>query len=257
VIRRVRAVARVECLRHLTTPTLYVVWFFLALIGGFFLLRLIDNFQQLLIRFGADPEGAGLHFHQRIVVPLVFNMQLVLLLLIPLLTMRSLAVEQEEGSFELLAASVLRPTELVLGKFLALALVVSSLIAVIAVQPLTLAWFAEPGSAFDWSALGSALGGLWLLGLSFAAVGLCASSMTRHSVLAGGGAFMVLLLSWVLRSSGGGDGFWAEFLPGLSPLTRLESFAVGRLVLADLLYFFSVIATALLLAVRAVEGRRW
>ena len=257
MIRRTLAVARVEWLRHLTTPTLYLLWFFLALIGGFFLLRLIDNFQQLLLRFGSNPEAAGLHFHERIVVPLVFNMQLVFVLLIPLLTMRSLAVEQEEGSFELLAASVLRPQELVLGKFLALSGVVSSLVGVIALQPLVLAWFAEPGSAFDWMALAGALGGMWLLGLSFAAVGLCASSMTRHSVLAAGGAFMFLLFSWVLRSGGSGDGFWAEFLPSLSPLTRLESFAVGRLVLADVLYFVSVISAALVLAVRFVEGRRW
>jgi ABC-2 type transport system permease protein len=247
----------VELLRQFTTPLLYVVGFFLSAICGYFLLILGRGFIELTLQFGADPEATNLHFHERIIAPLILNIEYLFLLLMPLLTMRSIAQEKVDGTFELLASSPLRPWELVLGKFIALALVVCSLVAVVALAPLVLSSIAEPGSAYDWGALACALLGLLLLGMSFAAVGIAASALTESPALAAGGSLLCLLFAWVLRSAAQGDGFWATLLPALSPLTRLENFAIGRLVAGDLAYFLVLIGAALLLAIRGVDSHRW
>jgi ABC-2 type transport system permease protein len=206
---------------------------------------------------GASPETANLHFHERIIAPLILNIEYLFLLLIPLLTMRSLASERAQGTFELLASSLVRPWELVLGKFVALAVVVVALAGVVALEPMVLRFIAEPGSAFDYGALATALVGLILLGWSFAAVGLAASSLTENPALAAGGSLLVLLFAWVLRLAGQADGFWGQFLPAISPLTRLENFAIGRLAVGDMLYFVVLISASLLVAMRAVDSHRW
>lgn len=257
MMRRLLAVTQVELLRQFTTPLVYVVSFFLSALSGYFLIVLSRGFIELTLRFGANPEAANLHFHERIVAPLILNIEYIFVLIIPLLTMRTLASERAQGSFEMLASSLLRPFELVVGKFLAVSLVVLLLVIVVAVEPLVLAFVAEPGSAFDYSALACALVGLTLLGWSFAAVGLAASSLTDSPALAAGASLLVLLFAWVLRLAGQGGGFWGEFLSGLSPLSRLENFAIGRLAAADLLYFLVIIGFSLLLALRAVDRHRW
>jgi len=257
MIGRMMAVSRVELVRQFTTPLIYVVGFFLSALCGYFLVMLSRSFIELTLRFGATPEAANLHFHERIVAPMILNIEYLFVLLMPLLTMRVLASERAQGTFELLAASLVRPAELVLGKFFALAVVVLALTAVVGIEPVVLSQLAEPGSAFDWGALATALIGLFLLGCSFAAVGLAASSLTDSPPLAAGSSLLVLLFAWVLRLAGGGEGFWAQFLPALSPLTRLENFAIGRVAAGDLAYFVVLIAVSLLLAMRAVDSHRW
>lgn len=257
MIRRTLAVMRVELLRQFTTPLLYVVAFFLSALSGYFLIVLARGFIEITLRFGANPEAANLHFHERIVAPLILNIEYLFVLIVPLITMRVLASERAQGSFELLASSLLRPWELVVGKFLALVVVILALCSVVAVEPVILAFIAEPGSAFDYGALASAIFGLCLLGSAFAAVGLAASSMTESPALAAGGSLLVLLFAWVLRLAAQGEGFWGNFLPALSPLTRLENFAIGRIAAADMVYFLVVIIAALVIALRAVDSHRW
>ena len=257
MMRRIVAVMRVELLRQLTTPLVYVMGFFLSALSGYFLIILSQNFIELTLQFGANPEAANLHFHERIIAPMVLNIEYLFVVIVPLLTMRTLAAERAQGSFELLAASLVRPWELIAGKFAALMVVVLGLCVVIGLEPLILAWIAEPGSAFDYGALTTALLGLFLLGSAFSAVGLAASALTRSPALAAGGSFLFLLFAWVLRLAGRGGGFWGELLPSLSPLSRLESFAIGRLAAADIAYFVVLIACGLLVAQRSVDRHRW
>ena len=257
MIRRISAVMKVELLRQFTTPLVYVMAFFLSALSGYFLIVLSQGFIELTLKFGANPEAANLHFHERIVAPLILNIEYLFVVVIPLLSMRTLAAERSQGSFELLAASLVRPWELVCGKFLALVGVIIALCGVIALEPLILAWIAEPGSAFDYGALATAIVGLCLLGCAFAAVGLAASALTESPALAAGGSFLFLLFAWVLRLGGQGDGFFGQLLPALSPLTRLENFAIGRLSAADIGYFLVLIALGLLVALRGVDKHRW
>lgn len=247
---------RVELLRQLTTPAFYLLLFFLSLTSGYFLLVLIRGFIELTLQFGANPEAVNLHFHERIIAPLILSIENIFLLVIPLVTMRSIAGERAQGSFEFVVSSGLRPWQYVLGKLLAMDILVLLLILPVALQGVLLKLNAESGSAFDNQAFLLSLIGLYLLGRSFAGVGIAASAMTRNPTMAAGASFFILLLAWVM-ASGGGEGFFAQLLPQLSPLARLENFAIGRLVFADLTYFLVLILVSALLALRAVDADRW
>ena len=220
-------------------PAFYLLLFFLSLISGYFLLVLIRGFIELTLQFGANPEAVNLHFHERLLPHLSSRLR-VFLLVIPLVTMRSIAGERSQGSFELIASSGLRPWQYILGKTFAMDVLVILLILPVAVQGLLLKFNAEQGSAFDTPGFILSLIGLFLLGRSFAGVGLAISAMTRSPTLAAGATFFLLLLAWVLASAGGGTGLLAQILPEISPLTRLENFAIGRFVVADLLFFLVV-----------------
>ena len=256
-MRAILAVMKVELLRHLTTPAFYLLLFFLSLISGYFLLVLIRGFIELTLQFGANPEAVNLHFHERIIAPLILSIENLFLLVIPLVTMRSIAGERSQGSFELIASSGLRPWQYILGKTFAMDVLVILLILPVAVQGLLLKFNAEQGSAFDTPGFILSLIGLFLLGRSFAGVGLAISAMTRSPTLAAGATFFLLLLAWVLASAGGGTGLLAQILPEISPLTRLENFAIGRFVVADLLFFLVVMIASFVLATRAVDAHRW
>ena len=91
MMRRIVAVMRVELLRQLTTPLVYVMGFFLSALSGYFLIILSQNFIELTLQFGANPEAANLHFHERIIAPMVLNIEYLFVVIVPLLTMRTLA----------------------------------------------------------------------------------------------------------------------------------------------------------------------
>jgi len=256
-MRRALAVARVELIRHFSSPSLYLMLFFLSLTSGYFMITLIGRFQELTLQFAANPQATNLHFHERIIAPMTLSIETVFLLLIPLLTMRCVASERVEGTFEWLASSPLRPLELVFGKLLALSGVVFALCLVVAVEPLLLLWQSEPGSAFDFPAYFLTLFGLYLLGLAFASIGLAASALSASPMVAAGSSFFILLLSWVLSGGGASDSEMARLFAQLSPLSHLENFALGRLVLSDLIYFIVVIGVSLVLAYRGVDAHRW
>lgn len=176
-----------------------------------------------------------------------------LVLLVPALTMRTLAEERRSGHIELLATWPVTATQIVVGKWLSVVLTGALALT------LTLSWPLALGQlgALD---VGATLGGyIGLLGLvsALAAVGVCASAWSQHQLV----AFLIALAI-------GGVG-WATdwFLPSLPPaLTSLvESLTLqhntarlgrGVLEVRALTYFAGITVVALRTAVLALEQRR-
>ena len=90
MMRRIVAVMRVEAASAVTTPLVYVMGFFLSALSGYFLIILSQNLSSYRL-FGANPEAANLHFHERIIAPMVLNIEYLFVVIVPLLTMRTLA----------------------------------------------------------------------------------------------------------------------------------------------------------------------
>src|SRR4029078_4431531 len=111
----------------------------------------------------------------------LFDMRERLLVLIPLLTMRSFAEERRLGTLELLWTYPLRDGEIIAGKFLACLGVVSIMLAATLVYPAILARVHH----VDWSPLVAGYLGLWLLAAAFVACGLFLSALTDSQLLAG------------------------------------------------------------------------
>ena len=84
----------------------------------------------------------GLNLTDGVFRPLFGNTSIIMLLMMPLLTMRLLAEEKKSGTFELLMTYPIRDIETVLGKFFAGLFVFIIMLGLTLVYPLLLAFFA-------------------------------------------------------------------------------------------------------------------
>jgi ABC-2 type transport system permease protein len=104
--------------------------------------------------------------------------------LIPAITMRSLAEERKEGTFELLFTRPLKDWEIVLGKYLACLIIVLFALLPTLVYYFSVSTLGMPQGNIDAGAVIGSYIGLFLLGAAFAAIGLFASSITKNQIIA-------------------------------------------------------------------------
>jgi gliding motility-associated transport system permease protein len=95
-----------------------------------------------------------------------FQAAMLLLLIVPVITMRLLAEERRAGTLELLLTSPVREIEVVLAKFLASVAVIVTMLALTVTHPITLEIFGDP----DWGPVYSGYLGLILLGAALTSV---------------------------------------------------------------------------------------
>jgi ABC-2 type transport system permease protein len=104
--------------------------------------------------------------------------------LVPAITMRSLAEERREGTFELLLTRPLTDIQIVLGKYFAGVVIVLFALAPTLVYYFSVHTLGTPQGNIDTGAVIGSYIGLFLLGSSFAAIGLFASSVSKNQVIA-------------------------------------------------------------------------
>ncbi|MGN6640408.1 MAG: gliding motility-associated ABC transporter substrate-binding protein GldG [Mucilaginibacter sp.] len=104
--------------------------------------------------------------------------------LIPAITMRSLAEERKEGTFELLLTRPLTDIQIILGKFFACVLVVLFALIPTLVYYISVYKLGTPQGNVDTGAVIGSYIGLFLLGSCFSAIGLFASSISKNQIIA-------------------------------------------------------------------------
>jgi ABC-2 type transport system permease protein len=104
--------------------------------------------------------------------------------LIPAITMRSLAEERREGTFELLATRPLTDWQIVLGKYLACIILVFFALVPTLVYYYSVYVLGNPQGNIDTGGVIGSYIGLFLLGAVFCAIGLFASSVSKNQVIA-------------------------------------------------------------------------
>ena len=176
---------------------------------------------------------------------------IILLLVVPLLTMRLVAEERRNRTLSLLFSSPLSMTEIVLGKYLGILLFLLVLLVLIALMPLSLL----AGARLDFGLLASSFLGLALLLAGFAAVGLFMSTLTQYTTVAAISTFGALLLFWILDWSGQGfaGGNWLAYL---SLFNHYKPFLDGIFDSADAVYHVLLITTFLVLSIHRLDADR-
>jgi ABC-2 type transport system permease protein len=106
------------------------------------------------------------------------------LFLIPAITMRSMAEERREGTFELLLTRPLTDWQIVLGKYLAGVLLVLFALIPTLIYYYSVWTLGNPQGNIDTGAVIGSYIGLFLLGSSFTAIGLFASSVSKNQIIA-------------------------------------------------------------------------
>jgi ABC-2 type transport system permease protein len=182
----------------------------------------------------------------------VFQASILLLLIVPVITMRLFAEERRNGTLELLLSSPVQEIEIVLAKFLASMSVIAVMLVLTLAYPVTLQIFGDP----DWGPVYGGYLGLLLLGGALVAIGLAISALTANQIVAATVALGVFLLMWMLDSLGSllPDPF-DIFVVNLSLTAHFTPFATGALFLSDFGFFSTLILLGLLLSVRALARR--
>ncbi len=182
----------------------------------------------------------------------IFQAATLLLLIVPIITMRLFAEERRAGTLELLLTAPIREIDVVLAKFLASLSVVALMIGLTLAYPITLIIYGDP----DLGPIYSGYVGLVLLGGGLVAVGLAISAVTANQIVAAIASLGLFLLLWMLDTLGATlPAPYDNFVINLSLLAHFTPFATGALYLSDLGYFVSLILVGLLFGVRALARR--
>jgi len=256
-MRNALAIAGKELRSYFVSPIAYVVITGFLLLGGWFFFNLLARFSFLLQIYSSfrNPEAqARLNLNEFVISPLLHNLSVVLVILVPVITMRSFAEEKRSGTYELLMTSPLSITEIVAGKFLGVVAFLLVMIGLTAVYPIILLAYGNP----ELGMMASGYLGLVLLAIAFATVGLLTSSVTENQIIAAVTCLVVLLLfyviSWPAETAGPVLGAVLKYL---SLTEHFGEMVKGIVDTKDVVYFVSVILLSLFLTHRSVESVRW
>jgi ABC-2 type transport system permease protein len=240
---------------YFTSPIAWVILTIFTLITGYFFYSIFAYYTLASMQSMMNPMMAReMNVTDNVLRPLFSNISVILLLLMPLLTMRLFAEERRSGTIELLLTYPVRDGAVLLGKYLAALAMYGVMLAVTLVYPGLVLYFAR----VEWGVLATGYLGLLLMGATFLAVGLFASSLTENQIVASIITFGVLLIFWVIGwSSDYAGGMWGRILSHISLLEHFDSFAKGVLDTKDILYYVNFTLVALFLTLRSLEARRW
>src|SRR5215510_5230622 len=143
-MRNVLTIIGKELRSYFVSPIAYVVLTGFLLLGGWFFFNLLSRFSILLslyTQFQGGEAANRLNLNDYVIAPLMHNLSIVLVILVPMITMRSFAEEKKNCTYELLLTSPLRIGELVLGKFFASFFFLCSMIGLTGVYPIILLMF--------------------------------------------------------------------------------------------------------------------
>lgn len=189
------------------------------------------------------------------IAPMVF------IFLIPAISMRSFAEELQNGTLELLLTKPISSLQLILGKYLAVLLLI-----IFALLP-TLVYFysvhelGSPKGNIDSGAVMGSYFGLILLSAVFASIGVFSSSISKNQIVSFViGAFLCFFFHWgfgYISSLPIFLGNLDDFVLKLGIDFHYNSISRGVLDTRDLLYFISVIVIFIMATKLSIDKKNW
>ncbi|HTG88875.1 MAG TPA: ABC transporter permease [Vicinamibacterales bacterium] len=249
----VLTIAQKELKSYFASPIAYIVIGFFALVFGWFYYVAVSYFLQASLQMGM-PGAGQVNINTMAIRPLLQNVAVVALFMLPLITMRTYAEEKRSGTIELLLTSPLTDTQIVLGKFFGAVALYALMLLVTWIHVSILFIYGNP----EWKPIVTGYLGLLLMGSSFLSIGLLISSLTKNQIVAGMVTFAVLLLLWTLNWMSESAGpTMQKVLSALSITERFDDFSKGVVSVSHLVYYVSFISFGLFLTAKSVDSERW
>jgi len=250
------AIAHKELKSYFASPIAYIVIGFWALLYGYFFVALLNYFVRQSMQMGQmgmqGPQAMNLN--QQLIRPLLQNVLILILFLMPMVTMRSYSEEKRSGTIELLLTSPLTDFQIIMGKFLGAMALYGAMLAVTLIHVGLLFVYGRP----EWKPVMTAYLGLLLLGGCFISVGLFISSLTKNQIVAFVATFATFLMLWVITWIGSFSGPTIDKLTQyLSIVDHYDDFGKGVIDTTHLIYYVSFITFGLFLTAKAVDSERW
>ena len=257
---RIWTLLRKELRSLFATPIAYVVLTASVSVTAVLFFDHLVRFNRLLFVFHSEGIGASgfdlgttprqLNLLEEVFIPLSQDVSLMLLLVVPLITMRVFAEERAQGTDELLLTTPLRSWEIGAAKYLVAWFFVALLLAMTALYPAVAVQQAQLGLPH----LLALYLGLLGFGISVASIGLACSALSRNQVVA---AVVAYALAFILY-----DFHWlstlvsqpfARVLEELELQSHLGAFARGVVELRHGVYFLGIGAIGFTISVGSIE----
>lgn len=247
-----------ELKSYFYSPIAYVVITIFLAVTGYLFYNNMASFSTISFQAQANPmlakQSNMLNITENVVRPLFGLISMVMLMMMPLLTMRLFAEEKKAGTLELLLTYPVTDAQVLLGKFFACLTVFATMLLLSLTYPLFIAAYGRP----EIGPIVTGYIGLFLMGAAFISLGIFASSMTENQIIAATVAFGALIFFWMISFSTAYVGpTLAWILTYLAMTEHLESFAKGVLDSGDLIYYINFTALFLFLTLRVLESKKW
>jgi len=232
------------------SPLAWAILAVVEILVGYLFLAQVDMFLQIQPRLAAMEGVPGVT--ELIVAPTFANAGMILLLVIPMLTMRLVSEERRAQTLPLLFSAPVSMTEIILGKYFGVMGFLLVMLGIITLMPLSLL----AGGSLDFGMVFGGLLGLTLLVSTFAAAGLYISTLTAQPGVAAVSTFGLLLMLWMLDWAGGGASQTSEAFHYFSLLRHYEPLLAGAFKSSDVIFYLLTTTIFLVLSVRRLDGYR-
>jgi ABC-2 type transport system permease protein len=247
------AIAQKELKSYFASPIAYIVIGLFALLYGYFYAVMLQYFVRAGMNLG-QAQQQTMNINQDMLRPVLQNVTVLLLFLLPALTMRTYSEERRSGTIELLLTSPLSDVQIIMGKFLGALSLYAVMLAVTLVHVGVLFVYGSP----EWKPIVTSYFGLLLLGGSFLSVGLFVSTLTTNQIVAYMVTFSVFLMLWVISWIGSfSTGLFTDLTAYLSIIEHFDDFGKGVVDTTHVVYYLSLITFGLFLTAKSVDSERW
>ncbi len=257
-MRNIYFIALKELRSSVNSPVAFVmITIFTALIGYYFY-NIFASFSTISFQAQSNPMMAkqygALNVTEFVVRPFFSIMSILLLIMLPMLTMRAFAEEKKSGTMELLLTFPVKDIEALLGKYFGCLAIYVVMLTLTIPCILLLEWFGDP----ELGVIVAGYIGMLLVGSAFIALGLFMSSLSENQIVAAVLSFASLMVLYVIGFSAAYAGETVgTVMSYISITTHFESFAKGVIDTSDINYYIIFTIFFMFLSMRSLESKRW
>ena len=248
-------IAKRDLSSFFNSPIFYVITTVFLTIYSYIFINILSFFSMQSMQSGQFQQmGIALNINEMVIEPSFQNMAVILLLIIPIITMRSFSEEKKSKTFRLLLSSPIHLKEIVLGKFFACMIVVMVMVLLSSYSLGFIFMIAEP----DIGPVLTGYLGVLLMAGCYVSIGVFASSLTENQIVAAVITFGFSLFMWVIGwGAQSADSSTGQVLEYLSIIEHLDRFLKGIIETSDLAYYLTFIILGLFLCHRVLDSNRW
>lgn len=253
-MRNIWVIAKRDYKSYFSSPIAYIVIAGFTLIMGWMFCMNLKYYIIQSLQFQQFNMGKSPSITERILQPVFGNMNVLLLMVLPFVTMRLFAEEKKLHTLELLLTAPVSLTGIVVGKFLSSLLFVLTMLAFTLAYPVILVIIGNP----DIGTLLTGYLGVILMAGCILSIGVLCSALTENQIIAAVLTWTVVLFFWLVSWATQVAGpVWSEILTHLSLISHYNNFGQGLLNTADIIYYLSFIFVGLFLSHRVLDSYRW
>ncbi len=247
-----------EVRSYFNSPIAFVVVTVFGMLSGYYFYQIFASFSTLSFQVQTDPVLANrygaLNVTEFVIRPFFGTLGFIMLIMLPMLTMRTFSEEKKTGTIELLLTYPVKDIEVILGKFAGCMGILILMLMLSFPSMVLVDVFGDP----EWGVIAAGYFGLFLIGAAFISLGIFMSSITENQIIAAVLSFSALLILYLVGYSAGFAGeTMSKVLEYISFIFHLQNFIKGVIDSSDVAYYFIFTIFFLFMSMRSLESKRW